>query len=534
MPSIITSISFSSAINLNTGSIVITDTTDYATPSIPLSGVVGCITNITSPALTVVYSNSNFSAPDVTRQTSASSTTIIPPPLNVATGLPELGLYSITYEVEIDDGVNPVYYVSQTNTFTNAYVQPTPCIEATVDCASPLFTAEDTTAYTVASVTPTITRTLEIAFPFNQQNQQVAPTISTTAATLSVTNFYNGTQTIYLTSVVSYAFTGFTLIDTISATRAVEVDCTDVCSIYCCTQSLANRLIEARTSNRTEYGILSQLASVVGFLMNQLSNAIKCGRGDDTTALISAIKTIANCTDDCGCSDNTVPTLVTGLGLTLSTTVDSGGSPVVVTPATVGSNTNYAVSLTPAFVTLVNSLNNAVVVAGTNVTVTASALVNNTITYTVNATVPAVINQQEFNCEVVYTNYAVPAVAITNTNYNRTGANFNADASVESVGFGTDVNWPNLPNQFRVYGFQAVVGQNIKAHVELSLVSRTPYLGRLITGGALSPRIFGIEVFDINSIAGEFYFRIVSPDGATLTNGWMVESDFIVNVKIEQ
>jgi hypothetical protein len=135
---------------------------------------------------------------------------------------------------------------------------------------------------------------------------------------------------------------------------------------------------------------------------------------------------------------------------------------------------------------------------------------------------------------VVYTNYSVPAVAITNTNYIRTGANFTADASVESVGFGTDVNWPNLPNQFRAYGFQAVVGTNIKAHVELSLVSRTPYLGRLTTGGALSPRIFGIEVFDINSIAGEFYFRIVSPDGATLTNRWMVESDFIVNVKIEQ
>jgi len=369
-------LSFETTFDITTKTFLAEDTSDYAGQGIALTDVNGCFT-ITSPSGVVIYNNVDFSNAncDIYIDNALTSQQTVNLPLD-GTGAVEAGTYTVLYTVY---DTNLLTYSTVTNTYTFAYTTPTVAITQTIDCVSPLFTSVDATNYVVNSITPSITRVHSIYYPVGSGG------VTTTGSTTTVTSstFYNGTQTTEIESTLSYVFTdGLIVTDVIEGVKEVVVDCTWVCSIYCCIKALEARVQEYSHTNRVEYEKSKALFSQVMALVGLAKLAIECGESADVDGYLASIRSLTECTEDCSC-DGDEPALVTGLGgLVNEVVVQAGSANVTVTPVTVGNTTTYTINLGAAFVSLVNSLYNSVVAAGDNITVT-PVTVGITTTYTV-------------------------------------------------------------------------------------------------------------------------------------------------------
>lgn len=373
--------SFNTTFNAVTKTVSFTDTSGFPGQGIALVDIVGNF-KITAPSGTVVYNNTSLvnASCDIDFAVSLTSQQTISLPL-LTSGLIEPGLYTIEYNVW-DSNNNLMYTDTQTYTFT--YISPVVCIEQDVDCLSPLFTSTDTTVYTVDTIVPTKVEVHTINYPFGSAGQG-APTIGSALVVTSST-FYNGTQTSTVSSTLTYVYPdGLIISDVVTGAEEVLVDCTDICAIYCCIRSVERAMYEYKTTNRTKYAEWRlKFDDIMGYA-SMVALAIRCGKSTEVNGLLEKIREIGDCTEDCGCSDGD-PVQVTGLGgLINDIVVTSGGSPVVVTSVTVGNTVTYTVTISTAFVNLVNSLYNTVVVAGNNVTVTGPVVAGVVHTYTVNA-----------------------------------------------------------------------------------------------------------------------------------------------------
>lgn len=457
MPTIITTPTFTTDFKINTtpSKIIFTDTTNYTTPSIPTTGVRG-VFSVTAPSGTVIYNNTSYGAgSDIIRNISAnnSANTTISLPTN-SNGSVVRGSYIITYTVQINDGVNPVYYINTTNTYNNQYVTPTVSILQTVDCISPLFTSDDTTNYSVNGVFPTITRTHTLDYPYGSAGEG-SPLISS-SATLTTSTFYNGTQATEISSVLTYTFTdGLIVSDTIEGSREFLVNCEFICSIYCCIRSVYNNRENFRGVNQVEFNKYSSLFDEVMSTVGLVLLSIDCGKTSDTESLLDKIKTIANCTDDCSCNDGT-PSLVTGISGGSGVTVDvvSGGSPVIITSSLVGSTKTYTITLDSSFINKVNNSYNTVVAAGANVTVT-PVTVGDTTTYTI-----------DVNGAGSFTNATPTSTAL---------GGYPIGSTFSSVDFATFANTLMYPYQLPVFLSFAISGQSttVEAGTSISSGSQT-------------------------------------------------------------
>jgi len=539
--SVVSAVSFQTTFVLDGnagGYFLFTDTTDYAASSIPSSAVVG-VFEIVAPSLTVIYNNTDFNAPDINRIVSADSSTNPALPIIALRDVPETGDYVITYTVQIDDGMSPVYYVQQTNTITNNYSRVTPSATVNVNCASPLLTITDTTPYTVGSTTPTVDLNLTLTYPVDPETgAQVHLPLTSPASPITTATFYNGIQVFQMSNAVSYEFVsgnnGFFVTDTIIYQNGFTVSCQNVCAMYCCLRELEQRMAAAGGGIAYQQ-VLSDYQQCAALAFN-ISFAYNCGRSDDVTDMLQRFYTISKCTPDCGCSGST-PTLVTGLGTAINVIVESGGAPVRVTSSTVGSTTSYFVSLTQEFLNQFNSLRNSTSVPGTGINIVNTTLPDGSLEQEIINTAVAVENNiQTFQVLVEYSNYSAPAVAITPQNYLTQGANF-INASVESVGFGTDANWKKKNNRFRVFGFQTVTGSNFKASVNMTTESYQSYLAlNASTDGTAynSATLFFAEITDTQSTPGEFYVSIRYRDGSPMGNESLVAGTFLFDVTITE
>lgn len=306
-------ISFSTTFSLNTTpkKFIFVDTSDYAGQSISTSDVNGCF-KITSPSGVVIYNNSDFDNADCDIRVFISTTnqTTISLPLDGA-GDVETGDYTIEYSV-YNKITLETYTV--TNTYTYSFTAPTVEITQVSNCITPLFTSTDSTDYTVNETLPTIVRTHTLYYPNGSAGQGSPETGS--GVTLTTSDFYNGTQTTTISSVLTYTFDdGLIVVTTVTGSQEFVVDCTWICAIYCCIRSLEQQMETLRTtgSNDLLYRELTlKFAQVMG-LVTLVKTAIECGKSDDVNDYLTTIKDIANCTDDCSC-DGTTPSLVTGLG----------------------------------------------------------------------------------------------------------------------------------------------------------------------------------------------------------------------------
>jgi hypothetical protein len=376
-------ISFNTTFDLTATSpeVIFLDTTDWAGQGIATADVNGCF-KIVAPSGITVYNNTDYTnvGCDIRTATSLTSQQTIPLPLG-GDGLVEAGIYTITY-TQYDSNLS-VYY-TQVNTYTYEYVSPEICISQTADCISPQFTSTDITEYEVEGITPIKTIVHTLYYP-NGSTGGGSPLVSATTV-LSTGVFYNGVQTSEIEATLSYTFTdGLIVLDIIEGSKDFKVDCTYICSIYCCIRDLEQRVIAAKGVNDRLYKDLSFTFHQVMAFVGLADQAIKCGKSDDVNCYLENIQELTNCTSDCSCSGDE-PDRVSGLGgLINEVVVTSGGTPIIVTPVVVGNTTTYTISLSSSFVSTVNSSYNSVVVGGTYIYSVTPVSVGNTTTYTVDA-----------------------------------------------------------------------------------------------------------------------------------------------------
>lgn len=377
-------ISFTTQFNLTASPkvFVFTDTSNYPGQGIATSNVNGDF-KITSPSGIVIYNNTDYTngGCDIRVSASTQNQTSIQLPLGTD-GLVEAGVYTILYTVY---DKNLLVYSTVTNTYTYVYVAPVITITQSSDCLSPLFTSTDATSYVVLGITPSITRTHTLQYPLGSGASNTVT--STVTIQRGSGQYYNGTQSTEIDSYVTYTFAdGLVVYDLLTGSQEFVVDCSDLCSIYCCVKTLEGRMVTYLTSNTELYLETRALFSQIMGLWGLALRAQACGKSDDVNTYIVLMKSLANCTDDC-CGSGDTPTAVVGLnGIINEVIVESGDSTVVVTPVVAGNTTTYTVTIDPSFVTLVNSMYNTVVAAGTNVTsITDSGIVAGVRTFTVNA-----------------------------------------------------------------------------------------------------------------------------------------------------
>lgn len=366
-------ISFTTKFNLTTNLLTATDTSDWAGQGIATADVNGCL-RVIAPSGTIIYNNTDFSNAncDIWIDNSLDSQQTISLPLVGL--LVESGIYSILYSV-YDTNTSETYTV--TNTYDYEYVAPTICIENTADCISPLFTSVDATDYDVAGITPAITRSHKLYYP--PGNVDGATFLSSASATITTGTFYQGSQTTVISTSATWVFSdGLTVVDLLEGSLAEEVDCTFICSIYCCIRAYETQMLNFKGVNNIKYLEYSAVFSQIMAFAGLATLAIQCGKPDDVNGYLAQIQSLSNCTADCSCS-GTTPSRVTGLGgIVDSAVVVSGGAPIVVTPVTVGSVTTYTVSFS-------GSTYNTIVAAGTNIyTVDDSGIVAGERTFTIN------------------------------------------------------------------------------------------------------------------------------------------------------
>lgn len=383
-------ISFTTKFNLSTSpkKFQFTDTSDYAGQGISTSNVNGDFA-IVAPSGITIYNNTDFTngGCDIRVSSSVNNQTTIQLPL-ATNGLPEVGIYKITYTVY---DKNLLVYYTVVNTYTYDYIEPEVEISQTVDCLSPLFTSTDVTDYVVNGITPTIAGTHTVYLPAAADiSPATASFISAgSVITLGFAAFYNGTQTTVISANLTYTFSdGLIVIDTITGSQEILVDCKDTCGIYCCLRALEGLMMDYKVSNQEKYQETAWLFSQVMAIAAIAQMAIRCGKSNDVSGYLVQIKALAHCTDECSCNDG-APTPVTGLGgLINDVVVVSGDSTIIVTPITVGNTTTYTLTINTTFIDYVNSLYNTIVAQGTNVTVTDSGVIGGVRTFTVNANNP--------------------------------------------------------------------------------------------------------------------------------------------------
>lgn len=427
------------------------------TYNIPNSAIRG-VFKVIAPDGTVIYNNTSYVSADINGSTPLWVKNISLP--TNADGSYVSGIYIAILSTQITDGVNAPYIVVNTATYDFSYTAPTVSITQTVDCISPNFTTVDTTNYDINGGTASITRDLTLDYPYGSAG--AGSPLTTSADTISTGTFYQGTQTTVVSTDISILKTAigsyptFTITDTVTGSKEVLVDCTFICAISCCIQAL-----EVRMSNAAN-GVNQVLFEIYEYQLDQVMNyvglsflAISCGQVTKVNGYIAKIQQIAACTDKCDCGTDT-PSLVIGLGgNSVNVVVQSGGSPVIVTPVTVGSVTTYTVTLSSSFVNKVNASYNSVVSSDdSSVTVTITTASDGTKTYDLSVALPAEQDRVEVKCSItwpIFGGFAAGDVIVTIASVLITGTKFQSPTI--ACDDPSNGNWINLTNCFKVSGF---------------------------------------------------------------------------------
>lgn len=506
------------------------DTTNYAAQGIALS-TVKCVLTITAPGGAIIYTNSNYSAPDIDPVASLSNIIPIQIPLDAGGNVVQ-GAYIFSMTSRVITGMNPAYYVTQSYNYTYEYASPTVVINQTANCITPLFTSTDETVYTVNNIIPTISRDHSVFFPIGSGLSNIT---NSTAQTITLGSglFANGTQTTEITTILSYDFgNGLYVVDSVTGVLEIQVSCEWTCKITCCLKALNNRMESQRCSNYQAFlqtkDIFTQVMSKVTLVLQFIS----CGKQDDANAVMEQIKELANCTDDC-CGQDT-PSLVTGIsggsGSSANVVVNSGGAPITVNSVTVGSTTTYTVTLDPAFATIVNNSYNTVLAPGGGITWTDSGVIAGVRTFTPSLTIPSQ-NMMAFKAYITFQPGATP-VSITVQNVEISGTTFQAPtvstlqvspSQLDNNCFVVDDFFDITPNgNYKVYADLQIKESNPVGG--LNFVDKQPAYMYEYTGGPQSSGSFQFR-FDnktANATSSPLTYKLMAVDGLIVTINFLI------------
>lgn len=328
-----------------------TDETPWGTGSLPALAARYRKIRITDPTGTVVYDTNwdgatstdindwngvNFDSDMNNVQTNFDTATV---PTNTDGSFVD-GNYKFEIATIYDEGGASYKVVQSEITQDLTFTRPTGEIQVSVDLNpySPQLKAIDKTDYVVDGVTPSNTRLFQYFPP-----QGTGLTGNTTSSdTITKSTFASGTSVFQLTDsniatwdfssktntseTNTYSSGSFTLLLRDKVTKRQEFKVQDdvgLCDVICCVIELREKYETALSKG--DLSLVNQLEQKWTKVMTRIAYiqaAQSCGKTENLNEVITEIKEIADCGDDCGCSNGT-PTVISPIvdGATSNTSV---------------------------------------------------------------------------------------------------------------------------------------------------------------------------------------------------------------------
>jgi hypothetical protein len=392
-------LTFITTFDRNTGKIVVQDTTDYLSYGINLAtlgnfvqGYVR-ITYTTGNGTSVLYDNINGGTPDIALVNGVLTWNAdINIPLTTA-GVPLPAEYTVYYEAfcGYDSNLNS-YTVNTTNIYQYNIVDPSICIETSVDCATSTATSVDTTKYEIQNATVVSIVRAHTQFPPPASGYAVNGPYN--LVTVTYTPIVTTTWTAEVISTVTYLLTsGLYVIIDLTGVKEFQVVCdTNLSKILCCLTDLQKQYeaLECTNPVKAENFRANRLDPTLQHLVLFLA-AQTAGNQTKMDQQYAAILEVSGCSESCNCN-GTTPTLVSPSqgGPSQLFIVDSPLGTIQVQTVVNGNLTTYSIELSPALQAAIAAINHTVVTTGTpSYLALTSNTVGNTTTYNVNYIPPA-------------------------------------------------------------------------------------------------------------------------------------------------
>lgn len=365
---------FTTTFNRVTGEIVITDTTNYvnfinlSNPANFVNGYVR-ITYTTGSGTSVLYDNIGGATPDIEL---VGGVLVWNPTINIpltTTGLPLPAEYTVYYESSA--GLSTIggltYNLNKTLVYQYDLVDPTICIETSVDCATSTATSVDTTVYTAANATVSTIVRAHTQYPPPASGYAINGPFN--LITVNYTPIVTTTWTAEVISTVTYILSsGLIVIVQLSGVKEFQVVCdTNLSKILCCLTDLQKQYEALECSNpvKAENFRTNRLDPTLQHLVLFLA-AQTAGNQTKMDQQYAAILEVSGCSENCNCNGST-PTAVSPSqgGPAASFIVDSPLGTIQVTTITAGNLTTFSLELSPALQAAIAAIDHTVVTTGT-------------------------------------------------------------------------------------------------------------------------------------------------------------------------
>lgn len=512
-------LTFNTTFNRNTGKIVVTDTTNYLSYGINLAtlgnfvnGYVR-ITYTTGGGTSVLYDNIGGATPDIQLVLGVLVWNAdINIPLTTA-GLPLPAEYTVYYESYCGyDGNGDNFAVNTTNIYQYDIVDPSICIETSVDCATSTATSVDTTVYEIQNA---------IVFSITRAHTQFPPPASGYAVngpynlvTVTYTPIVTTTWTAEVISTVTYLLmSGLYVVVNLTGVKEFQVICdTNLSKILCCLTDLQKQYEALECTNPVKATSFRTnrldptLQHLVLFLAAQTA-----GNQTKMAQQYAAIIEVSGCSESCNCN-GTTPTAVSPSqgGPAALFIVNSPLGTIQVQTTVNGNLTTYSLELSAALQAAIAAIDHTIVTTGTptylNLT---SNTVGNTTTYNIDYLPPAnpigfsVCSKRIFMDLTAPGTFPAAYLPIAWTQIGSTGTGINVVGS-HFIGLGT--SFPNAATDYAIITVSGILAVPTNPYsVTAQIMSRYTSASNTVAYD------IACEVLYSNFSTGTITLRLVNP-----------------------
>tara|TARA_R110000772_G_scaffold117118_1_gene222463 strand:+ start:185 stop:1942 length:1758 start_codon:yes stop_codon:yes gene_type:complete len=348
---------------------------------------------------------------------------------------------------------------------------------------------------------------------------------------LSTSTFYNKTQEFNYVTKGFYDYgDGVSIVDSFTDSTELDIECdVRLCEVFCCINSVFKEYLGLRSRNKTLADIALEKYILATSHLAALKEAFECGQSAAVDLLVSEIKTVTSCTDDCSCSD-TQPALITGLGSGGSSTVVAPGSnDINVASSVSGDTTTYTLTLSPTILAAINAVGNTAEVTGDS-TITVTPSTSGSVT-TYSLSVPASSSStapKEFMAFDVEADFSANTFLDSNVTIQNKSNLQNLSISV------TDANPTSAGSHvqaLRVSNFQSVPNSSYK--VFLSSTYSTTNDTVIKSNNYSGVNLITYTSLITHKVAGEFDFIILKENKTPLTRSEVTDLKLKLNFNIQ-
>jgi hypothetical protein len=258
---------------------------------------------------------------------------------------------------------------------------------------------------------------------------------------------------------------GVSVVDYFTDSTELDVQCdVRLCEVFCCINSVFKEYLGLKCRNKTLADIALEKYVLATSHLSALRQAFECGQSEAVDSLVSEIKKVTSCTDDCSCSD-TKPTLITGLGSGGSiSVVASGDNNINVASSVSGDTTTYTLTLSESILNDIANIGDTSVVESEDSSIIVESVTSAGVTtYDLSVAPPSdLVAPREFIAFNVEANFqdsvfTISDVVIQNKN------NLNETSLTVEDGNSSSANWHQ--QVITVKDFQSTANSTYKAFV---------------------------------------------------------------------